>query len=63
MHKTNQRLFFAIVGSGFIISASIIYAYSDPVTTPILANVPMLTWALGGVGILAIIFSWPIRRD
>ena len=61
--QSNRRLFCAIVGSGFVISASIIYAFADPVSTPMLANAPLLTWIMGGLGVFVLIFSWPIRKD
>ncbi|MCK4586345.1 MAG: ubiquinone biosynthesis regulatory protein kinase UbiB, partial [Gammaproteobacteria bacterium] len=63
IRKANRRLFRAIVGSGFVISASIIYAYADPTSTTMLGNAPLLTWMLGGVGAFVLIFSWPTRRD
>jgi ubiquinone biosynthesis protein len=63
IHKANRRLYSAIVGSGFIISASIIYAYADPTSTTMLGNVPLLAWMLGSVGVLLLLFSWPIRRN
>jgi ubiquinone biosynthesis protein len=61
--QSNRRIFCAIVGSGFVISASIIYAFADPVSTPMLANTPLLTWILGGLGTFVLIYSWPIRRN
>ncbi len=63
MRKLNQRLYYAIVGSGLIISASIIYAYADPTSTIMLGNAPLLTWMLGGLGAFVLIFSWPMRRN
>ena len=57
-----QRLTFrAIVGSGFVLSAAIIYAYADPTSTSMLGNAPLLTWMLGGIGGFVLIFSWPTR--
>lgn len=63
IRKANRRLFRAIVGTGFVISASIIYAYADPTSTTMLGNAPLLTWMLSGVGAFVLIFSWPTRRD
>ncbi len=63
IRKANRRLFRAIVGSGFVISASIIYVYADPTSTTMLGNAPLLTWMLGGVSAFVLIFSWPTRRD
>jgi uncharacterized membrane protein YdcZ (DUF606 family) len=56
-------LFRAIVGSAFVISASIIYVYADPTSTTMLGNAPLLTWMLGGLGAFVLIFSWPSHRS
>ncbi len=63
IRRAQRRNFRAIVGSGFIISASIIYAYADPTSTTMLGNAPLLTWMLGGLGGLVLIFSWPSRGN
>lgn len=63
IRKANRRLFRAIVGSGFVISASIVYAYADPTSTTMLGNAPLITWMLGGLGGFVLMFSWPTRRD
>ncbi len=61
IRRAQRRNFRAIVGSGFVISASIIYAYADPTAVTMLGNAPLLTWMLGGLGGLVLIFSWPSR--
>jgi len=63
IRRAQRRNFRAIVGSGFIISASIIYAYADPTSTTMLGNAPLLTWMLGGLGGFVLIFSWPSRGN
>lgn len=63
IRKANRRLFRAVVGSGFVISASIIYVYADPTATTMFGNAPLLTWLLGGLGGFVLFFSWPSRRD
>jgi ubiquinone biosynthesis protein len=63
IRKANRRLFRAVVGSSFVISASIIYVYADPTVTVMLGNAPLLTWMLGGLGAFVLIFSWPTRYD
>lgn len=63
IRRANQRLFRAIVGSAFVLSASIIYAYADPTATTMLGNAPLLTWMLGGLGGFVLIFSWPTSRS
>ncbi|VAW97259.1 Ubiquinone biosynthesis regulatory protein kinase UbiB, partial [hydrothermal vent metagenome] len=63
IRRANRRLFRAIVGSAFVISASIIYVYADPTTTSMLGNAPFLTWMLGGLGGFVLLFSWPSHRS
>ena len=63
IRRANRRLFRAIVGSAFVLSASIIYVYADPTTTSMLGNAPLLTWMLGGLGGFVLIFSWPSHRS
>lgn len=63
IRRSNRRLFRAIVGTGFILSASVIYAYADPSSSIMLGNSPLLTWLLGGFGGFVLIFSWPTRSD
>jgi ubiquinone biosynthesis protein len=63
IRRANRRLFRAIVGSAFVISASIIYVYADPTTTSMLGNAPLLTWMLGGLGGFVLLFSWPSHRS
>lgn len=61
IRHAQRRNFRAIVGSGFIISASVIYAYADPMSMTMLGNAPLLTWMLGGLGGFVLMFSWPTR--
>lgn len=63
IRRANRRLFRAIVGSAFVISASIIYVYADPTTTSMFGNAPLLTWMLGGLGGFVLMFSWPTHRS
>jgi ubiquinone biosynthesis protein len=63
IRHANRRTFRAIVGSAFVLSAAVIYAYADPTAMSMLGNAPLLTWMLGGLGGFVLIFSWPTRRD
>ena len=63
IRRANHRTFRAIVGSAFILSAAIIYAYGDPTAMTMLGNAPLITWMLGGLGGFVLIFSWPSGRD
>ena len=62
IRRANRRIYRAIVGTGLVLSASIIYAYADPTTTPMLGNAPLLAWVLGGLGSFVLILSWPNRQ-
>lgn len=61
MRHANRRTFRAIVGSGFVISAVMLQGL-DGYSPVMLANAPLLTWMLGGVGAVVLVFSWPGRR-
>ena len=63
IRNSHRRLFRAIVGTGFILSAAVIYAYADPTTSVMLGNSPLLTWLLGGFGGFVLLFSWPGRSE
>jgi ubiquinone biosynthesis protein len=62
IRRANRRTYRAIVGTGFVLSASIIYAYADPTSSSMLGNAPLLSWMLGGLGGFVLIFSWPGRQ-
>lgn len=53
----NQRTVLAVVGSGFLMSASIIYAL-DNTTHGTLASVPIVSWLLGFAGMMLLYLSW-----
>jgi ubiquinone biosynthesis protein len=59
IRRANHRTFRAIVGTGFVLSAAVIYAYGDPTAMTMLGNAPLITWMLGGLGGFVLIFSWP----
>jgi len=60
IRRANRRSFRAIVGSAFIVSAVMLQGL-DGYQTVMLANAPLLTWMLGGLGAIILIFSWPNR--
>jgi ubiquinone biosynthesis protein len=63
IRRANHRTFRAIVGSAFVLSAAIIYAYADPTAMTMLGNAPLITWLLGSLGGFVLIFSWPTGRS
>ncbi|HIF50082.1 MAG TPA: ubiquinone biosynthesis regulatory protein kinase UbiB [Thiotrichaceae bacterium] len=57
MKAYNQRTVLALVGSGFLMSASIIYAL-DHTTHGVFFSVPIVSWLLGFSGMLMLYISW-----
>jgi ubiquinone biosynthesis protein len=59
LRSANRRTFRAIVGAGFIISATVLLGLEQGYAPLIFGNAPLLTWMLGGLGAVVLIFSWP----
>ncbi len=57
MKTYNRRTVLAVVGSGFLLSSSIIYAL-DNTTHGTLASVPIVSWLLGFAGMMLLYLSW-----
>ncbi len=57
MKVYNRSTVMAVVGSGFLLSASIIYAL-DNTTHGVLASVPIVSWLLGFSGMMLLYLSW-----
>ncbi len=57
MKSYNQRTVLAVVGSGFLLSASIIYALDNTIHGDFL-SVPIVSWLLGFSGIMMLYLSW-----
>ena len=53
----NRSTVLAVVGSGFLLSSSIIYAL-DNTTHGTLASVPIVSWLLGFAGMMLLYLSW-----
>ena len=62
IRRSNRRVYRAITGSAFIVSASLIYGFSGGEMTT-LGNAPLLTYMLGITGAIILIFSWPQHND
>lgn len=56
--RSIQRTFAAVVGAAFIVSAAVIKGL-DGGSHVMLANAPLLTWLLGGMGLLILLLAWP----
>lgn len=57
MKVYNRSTVMAVVGSGFLLSASIIYAL-DNTTHGVFASVPIVSWLLGFAGMMLLYLSW-----
>lgn len=55
---SNRRTFAAIVGSALIISAAVLLGL-DGYSPAMLGDAPLMTWLLGGVGFVVLMFAWP----
>ncbi len=62
IRDNNQRLFFAIIGSSLVISASVIFAL-DGHFKFMIESIPLASWVLGSLGIVMLINVWPGSRD
>jgi ubiquinone biosynthesis protein len=59
IRRANRRSFHATVGAAMIISAALILAL-DGAHLTLLGDAPLLTWILGGLGIMLLLSAWPI---
>ncbi len=57
MRRANRRTLAAISGGALMISASVIYGL-DGYTPLMLGGAPLLTWLLGGVAVLLLVYAW-----
>ena len=57
MDTYNRRTVLAVVGSGFLLCSSIIYAL-DNTTHGDFLSVPIVSWLLGFAGMLLLYLSW-----
>ncbi|TCK16840.1 2-octaprenylphenol hydroxylase [Thiogranum longum] len=57
MQRSSQRTIYAILGSGFLISASLIYGL-DGYTPAMLGGAPLLSWVFGGISALLFLAAW-----
>ena len=57
MHKSSQRTLSAILGSAFLISASLIYGL-DGFTPFMVSGVPLISWILGVFAVFFLVYAW-----
>ena len=57
IRRSQQRTVAAIVGGALLISAAVIYGL-DGYTPVMLGGAPLLSWMLGGLAMIALIFAW-----
>jgi ubiquinone biosynthesis protein len=57
MQHSSQRTIYAILGSSFLISASLIYGL-DGYTPAMLGGAPLLTWVFGGISAILFLVAW-----
>jgi ubiquinone biosynthesis protein len=57
MHKSSQRTLAAILGSGFLISASLIYGL-DGFTPFMVGGAPLISWILGTLAVFFLVYAW-----
>jgi len=62
IRKSSQRTYRAITASAFILAALLLYALDDGRMTT-LGHAPLLTFVLGGLGTVILMFSWPENHD
>ncbi|WP_455221736.1 ubiquinone biosynthesis regulatory protein kinase UbiB [Kaarinaea lacus] len=62
LRRSNKQNFRVIVGASFIISAVVMQALGGQGQL-MFGNAPVITWMLGGLGALILIFSWPTHRE
>lgn len=57
LRHSNQRTIAAILGAGFLISASLIYGLDGYAPTTI-AGAPLLSWIFGAAAVIALVYAW-----
>lgn len=57
MQRSSQRTIYAILGSGFLVSASLIYGL-DGYTPAMLGGAPLLSWVFGGISAVLFLAAW-----
>lgn len=61
IHRSNQRTFFAIVGTGLILAAAVIFGL-DGYSPAMVGGAPFVSWVLGFLGVFILLWAWPDNR-
>ncbi len=59
IRRANRRSFHAVVGAALIISASLLLGLGGWYSAT-LADTPLMTWVLGGLGVALLFSAWPV---
>jgi ubiquinone biosynthesis protein len=62
IRRANRRTWGAIVGGSLLLSATILAAL-DGFAKPMLGDLPVYSWILGGFGVAILLAAWPDYRD
>jgi len=62
LRRNNRRSSNAIIGTGLIVTAAIIYGL-DGAAPFMVMGAPLLSWLCGGLGVLLLVLNWPDDRD
>ncbi len=62
IRQSNKQTFRVIVGASFVLGAVFMQALAGQGQL-MFGNAPVITWMLGGLGALILIFSWPSRKN
>jgi len=61
IREGNKQNFRVVVGASFVVSAVLMQALGGQGQV-MFGNAPMITWMLGGLGALILVFSWPGKQ-
>jgi len=63
IRRANQRTIKVVIGAVLLVSAVVLLQGLVDYSPVKWANAPVLTWMLGGLGALILIFAWPSPKD
>jgi ubiquinone biosynthesis protein len=62
INRANRRTINAIVGTGLLLGAAIIYGLDGHAPT-VIFGAPLLSWLCGGLGLAMLVLNWPENRE
>jgi ubiquinone biosynthesis protein len=62
INRANRRTINAIVGTGLLLGAAIIYGLDGHAPT-VIFGAPLLSWVCGGLGLAMLVLNWPENRE